>query len=151
MKCQEFYFEEEISRVLPCKKDVMLDSTKQPVQKHLMCVTQREAYQKFSKSHPSIKIGQRIFDSCRPKNVCHSSKTSRTMCSCIWCHNVSMKIQAFKIFRSGLESIRQSSQDKEKQEVTALKLESYEMNFENIVNSTVCPHEDKRYSDILSR
>ena len=29
--CQEFYFEEDISRVLPCKKDVLLDAMKQPV------------------------------------------------------------------------------------------------------------------------
>ena len=78
--------------VIPRREE---DGTKVPIQKHLLECTQLEAYQKFRKKHPSIKIGQRSFDNLRPKQIRHIKTDNRMVCCCTTCKNFALKLQVF--------------------------------------------------------
>lgn len=100
---QNFYLE-EASREMPNKRDVLLlkskEGEKEPVQKHIMEMTQNEAYCKFKEQNPNVKIGQRKFDLLKPAQVKQNKTSNRMVCCCTYCENVRLKTQALNQFTS---------------------------------------------------
>jgi hypothetical protein len=65
-----FYPSEEISRIMPGKKDVvsvMIDGERKHLQKHLVLCNLKEAYTNFKEKYPNLKVGFSKFAELRPK------------------------------------------------------------------------------------
>lgn len=82
---------------MPNKKDVIKlrneQGVKVPVPKRHMSLAQAEAYKKFKLEHTTAKIGHRLFDTLKPKNV-RSNESSRITCLCVPCQNIQLKTEA---------------------------------------------------------
>ena len=68
---KSFYLREDISRILPGKKDFISvklnDGKRTHVQKQLLLCNIDELYQKFKTEHPNVKVGLTKFFTLRPK------------------------------------------------------------------------------------
>ena len=97
---RNFYLSSEVSREVPCKKDVLKikgkDGEKLLLQKHLMTMTLEEAHTMYKNKHPQHKVGLTAFRKLKPENVRKLSETSRRSCLCQTCCNVALKIEALK-------------------------------------------------------
>ena len=97
---RNFYLSSEVSREVPCKKDVLKikgkDGEKLLLQKHLMTMTLEEAHTMYKNKHLQHKIGLTAFRKLKPENVRKLSETSRRSCLCQTCCNVGLKIEALK-------------------------------------------------------
>eukprot|EP00731_Ephydatia_muelleri_P006869 Em0003g1117a len=68
---QAFYYHDDISRVMPGKKDFVSarneNGEKEHCQKRLVLCNLREAYKQFKTQHPDVKVGFSKFAELRPK------------------------------------------------------------------------------------
>ena len=98
-KVHLFYLKSDVSRVLPNKKDVLKKKTSKKQTndalepKHIMQMSQKEAFSMFKSENPGIKIGREMFRKLKPANVRRLSETSRIVCLCVTCHNVKLKVE----------------------------------------------------------
>lgn len=85
-KVEEFYLSEEISRIMPGKKDtisVFVDGSRKAIQKHLILCNLKEAYAQFKEKNPAAKIGFSKFAELRPKQcVLPGSSGTHSVCVC---------------------------------------------------------------------
>ena len=82
---QSFYYREDISRLMPGKKDcirVIKKNEKVTVQKRLVLCSLKESFIKFRDSFPEMKIGFSKFASLRPKE-CKLAGASGTHSVCV--------------------------------------------------------------------
>ena len=91
------FYLEKASRAMPNKRDVLLlkdqNGTKVPVQKHIMEMSQEEAFKKFKEENPAVKVSKRKFDSLKPAHVRRISTANRIVCCCTYCENIRLKVQ----------------------------------------------------------
>ena len=84
---KEFFFREDISRVMPGKRY----ATKLGPG-YLLQVPLQSAFELFKSVHPNLKIGFSKFASLRPKNVRLLNNSHREYCVCVYCINVRYKV-----------------------------------------------------------
>ena len=85
---RNFYCHDDISRVMPGKKDFVsvrnADGIKVHQQKRLVLCNLREAYHQFKILHPDVKIGFSTFAQLRPKEcVLAGSSGTHSVCVCV--------------------------------------------------------------------
>ena len=89
-----FYKDEELSRLMPGKKDFLLvreDGKRLHAQKRLLLCNLKEAYQLFVSRHPDMKIGFSKFAELRPKEcVIAGSSGTHSVCVCTTHQNVKL-------------------------------------------------------------
>lgn len=99
-KIKDFYMSDIVSRQLPGKRDYVTvlteKGTKERVQKKVLMMTVREAYEVFKKEHNDIKIGKSKFASLRPKNVVPVSDSDQTVCCCRYHENLDLLLDGLK-------------------------------------------------------
>ena len=92
----QFYKSEEISRVMPGKKDyksVRKEGVKVQEQKHLILCNLREAYKLFKTKQPSIKVGFSKFAELRPKEcILAGGAGTHSVCVCTIHQNIKLMI-----------------------------------------------------------
>ena len=95
---QSFYQSDEISRVMPGKKDyvsVRVGEGRVHVQKRLVLCNLQELYATFKDQHPSDHIGFFKFASLRPKHcILVGASGTHTVCMCTYHQNVKLMIHA---------------------------------------------------------
>lgn len=93
----EFYENDELSRMMPGKKDCVtmkIDGVKQKVQKRLLLCNLIEAYRKF-KDEGASKVGFSKFALLRPKNVVLAGASgTHSVCVCTIHQNVKLMVEA---------------------------------------------------------
>jgi hypothetical protein len=81
-----FYFSEEISRLMPGKKDyvsVKVNGERQHAQKRLIMSNLKETFQAFKEIHPDLKIGFSKFAALRPKECILAGESgTHSVCVC---------------------------------------------------------------------
>lgn len=91
-----FYKSEEISRIMPGKKDyksVWKGGFKVQEQKHLILCNLREAYKLFKTKHPSLKVGFSKFAELRPKEcILAGGAGTHSVCVCTIHQNIKLMI-----------------------------------------------------------
>jgi len=99
---KEFYLSEEISRIMPGRKDyvsVNIDGKKVLLQKHLILFNLREAYINFKKHYPENIVGFSKFAELRPKNcVLAGGSGTHAVCVCTIHQNVKLMIAGAKLY-----------------------------------------------------
>ena len=127
---------------MPNKKDViqMKDEKgkKFHTSKYVMSLTQKEAFQRFKMDHPNLKIGQRTFDKLKPRNVQRVKESSRVVCLCTPCQNISLKTDALKKILNSLP--RKAENDEEKDRLGKMS-KNLKRNKQELINMTVCNNE----------
>ena len=70
---RNFYFSDDMSRVMPGRKDFIsvlgADGVRQHMQKRLLLCNLKEAYNEWKNRHPDLKVGFSKFASLRPEQV----------------------------------------------------------------------------------
>lgn len=98
-KVQEFYMSDLISRQLPGRKDyvtvVSVSGEKEKVQKRILVMTVREAYEVFRKEH-DVVIGKSKFASLRPRCVMPVSDRDQTVCCCRYHENLELLLEGLR-------------------------------------------------------
>ncbi|KAG8171901.1 hypothetical protein JTE90_017788 [Oedothorax gibbosus] len=88
---EKFYEQDDISRIAPGKKDVMVIHTsngeKITKQKRHLFTSLKEAHALFLQQHPSISLGRSKFAKLRPKYVLLNSKLPHNVCMCKYHEN----------------------------------------------------------------
>lgn len=87
---EKFYEQDDISRIAPGKKDVMViyaNGEKITKQKRHLFTSLKEAHALFLKNHPSISLGKSKFAQLRPKHVLLNSKLPHNFCMCKYHEN----------------------------------------------------------------
>ena len=91
-----FYKSEEISRIMPGKKDyksVRKGGFKVQEQKHLILCNLREAYKLFKTKHPSLKVRFSKFAELRPKEcILAGGAGTHSVCICTIHQNIKLMI-----------------------------------------------------------
>ena len=109
---QSFYQTDDISRVMPGKKDyvsVREGEGRVHAQKRLVLCNLRELYAAFKDQHPSDHIGFSKFASLRPKHcVLAGASGTHTVCVCTYHQNVKLMIHAAGLDTSHKHVIAQS-------------------------------------------
>lgn len=100
-KVKEFYLCEEISRMMPGKKDVVSvreNGKKELIQKQLVLCNLREAYHLYSERFPTDKISFSKFAECRPKQcVLAGSAGTHSVCVCTVHQNMDLMFRHARI------------------------------------------------------
>ena len=95
-----FYASDEISRLMPGKKDcvsVIVEGKREKIQKRLILCNLKECYEKF-KEQCGIKIGFSKFASLRPKNIIlPGGSGTHSVCVCAIHQNVKLMLEGSKI------------------------------------------------------
>lgn len=100
--------------------------------KHVLELTQTEAFQKFTKEHPNVKIGQRKFETLKPFSVKGAKERDCKTCMC------PQHVEIQMVFK---DCMKFQAQIIEKQGVTATVYSSVG----EIISHTLCPIEgDKK-------
>jgi len=96
-----FYESEDISRMMPGKKDyvsVRTSDGRVHVQKKLILCNLKELYQLFKDNHPNEKIGFSTFASLRPKHcVLAGGSGTHSVCVCTFHQNVKLMMHGVKL------------------------------------------------------
>jgi hypothetical protein len=83
---KDFYSSDEISRMMPGKKDyvsITMDGKRQHVQKRLVLCNLREAFEQFKIRHSNLKIGFSKFAELRPKECILAGESgTHSVCVC---------------------------------------------------------------------
>ena len=92
---QAFYYHDDISRVMPGKKDFVSarneNGEKEHCQKRLVLCNLREAYKQFKTQHPDVKVGFSKFAELRPKECVLAGATgTHSVCVCVIHQNVKL-------------------------------------------------------------
>ncbi|KAL5515849.1 hypothetical protein EMCRGX_G001083 [Ephydatia muelleri] len=90
-----FYYHDDISRVMPGKKDFLsvrnAEGEKEHKQKRLVLCNLKEAYHQFKQQHPDIKVGFSKFAELRPKECVLAGATgTHSVCVCTIHQNVKL-------------------------------------------------------------
>ena len=100
-KVKEFYLSEDISRMMPGKKDivsVLVNGERQHIQKQLIMCNLKEAYSFFKDKYPTDKISFSKFAECRPKQcVLAGAAGTHSVCVCTTHQNMDLMFQHAKI------------------------------------------------------
>lgn len=100
---KHFYLSDEISRVMPGKKDfisvVQVQGGKRVhQQKRLLLCNLREAYREFKQRHPDLKIGFTKFAMLRPREcVLAGASGTHSVCVCVLHQNVKLMMLGAKL------------------------------------------------------
>ena len=99
---QSFFETDEVSRMLPGKKDYVIirkkDGSKEKAQKRLVLGTLREIYQLYKKDDANSKIGFSRFAALRPRNcVLAGSSGTHSVCVCTYHQNPKLLAAALGI------------------------------------------------------
>ena len=102
---KDFYLSDNISRVMPGKKDFLsvvgADGKREHKQKRLVLCNLREAYREFKECNPDKKIGFTKFSQLRPKEcVLAGASGTHSVCVCTVHQNVKLMMAG-----SGLEAL----------------------------------------------
>ena len=91
----EFFHREDLSRILPGKKDVKMcrdkDGTKRHVQRRVMTMTLKESHKLFSRSSRA-NVSLASFCRLRPPDVELVGSMKKRVCCCPKCENLSFKL-----------------------------------------------------------
>ena len=94
----DFYEDDENSRMCPGKKDcvsVMIDGTKQKIQKRLLLMNVSELYQCFKEKHSEMKIGLSKFCELRPRwCITVGARGTHSVCVCELHQNPKLMLSA---------------------------------------------------------
>lgn len=94
LKVEQFYESDEISRLLPGRKDfvsVKTNGSRKSVQKRLILYNLKDVHELFKSQHPEIQIGLTKFTQLRPKHCIHvGSKGTHNVCVCTIHENVKL-------------------------------------------------------------
>ena len=87
---ESFYSSDDVSRVMPGKKDVVSIMTavgqREHRQKRLLLCNLKEAYSQFKIHHPAVKVGFSKFADLRPKEcVLAGASGTHSVCVCVLC------------------------------------------------------------------
>ncbi|CAH0547109.1 unnamed protein product [Brassicogethes aeneus] len=100
-KIVEFYQKDDISRIMPGKKDfvaIKKEGEKQHIQKRLVLANLSEVYALFKKEYPDEKIGFSKFCELRPKNCILAGRSgTHTVCVCTLHQNMKLMISGSKL------------------------------------------------------
>ena len=110
---QEFYECDEVSRIMPGKKDfvsVRQGDGRVHMQKRLVLSNLKEVYQLFKQKYPTKSIGFSKFAELRPKNcVLAGASGTHSVCVCTIHQNVKLMMHGGKltecIVGEGIQSI----------------------------------------------
>ena len=98
---KEFYYCENISRLMPGMKDfvsVMIDGKRQHIQKRLVLCNLKEAYEEFKQKYPNHKVGFSKFADLRPKEcVLAGASGTHSVCVCTIHQNFKLMFQGAKL------------------------------------------------------
>ena len=96
-----FYHSDEISRIMPGKKDyvsVTVCGMRQHLQKRLILCNLKEAYQQFKDGMPDVKIGFSKFSELRPKEcILAGAGGTHSVCVCTVHQNVKLMFVGAKL------------------------------------------------------
>ena len=100
-----FYKDDEVSRILPGKKDyktVRDGDKKEQRQKRLILMNLNEAFCLFKEKNPDIKIGVSKFCDLKPKEcVTVGAKGTHSVCVCTSHQNAKLMLSAFPVKAEG--------------------------------------------------
>jgi hypothetical protein len=88
IQIQNFWTSEGISHVVPLKKRV-----KKGHPLHVLDCNYTQAFQQFRKSFPAIQIGYVKFIEMKPFYVRHMKAIERSVCCCMKCENIKLKLK----------------------------------------------------------
>jgi hypothetical protein len=98
---KDFYHSDEISRVMPGKKDcvsVTAKGVRQHLQKRLILCNLTEAFQRFKEKHTDLKIGLSKFAELRPKEcILAGASGTHSVCVCTVHQNVKLMFLGAKL------------------------------------------------------
>ena len=100
-KAKEFYEQDDISRILPGKRDVVTvktDKGKEKFQKRHLYMSLRETHSIFLEENPEVHIGLTKFSLLRPAHVKFSSQTLANVCTCIYHQNIILALDAMHCY-----------------------------------------------------
>lgn len=94
----EFYRRDDISRILPGRKDVINiteeDGTKKSVAKKFLTMTVEETHALFLKENPQYPVKRTKFFELRPRDVYRMTQRDQNVCACPICENMEFSFQA---------------------------------------------------------
>ena len=99
IKCvQDFYEDDEFSRIMPGAKDFVSIGKNEHVQKRLILCNLKELYTAFKENHSDLKIGFSKFCCLRPKwCVLAGSTGTHSVCVCTIHQNVQLLLNALNM------------------------------------------------------
>ena len=104
-KVIDFYNNDEISRILPGKKDyktIREGGLREQRQKRLILMNLNEAYQLFKEKYTDVKIGISKFCELRPKEcITVGASGSHSVCVCTSHQNVKLMLSSFPVKEDG--------------------------------------------------
>lgn len=111
-KAIDFYYNDDISRILPGKKDVKsvkdaLTNKKVKLQKRLLMYNLREVYELFKTDNPNETIGLSTFCQLRPEEVQTVGSKDQEVCCCPYCENVAFLLKKCKWNTINIQSERE--------------------------------------------
>jgi hypothetical protein len=106
---QDFYQDDEISRLMPGKRDcvsVKIGGQKQLIQKRLLLANLNEIYIEFKQKYPEVKIGFSKFCEIRPKwCLTVGASGTHSVCVCTIHQNVKLLLAAIPKFDSDYKEL----------------------------------------------
>ena len=134
------FWAHSVSRPTGNKNDVMRKRVERKVSiehpKHVLEVTQTEAFQKFQTEHPDVKIKQRKFESLKPFFVKGAKERDRQTCMCR--HHVEIQM----VFKDCMK-FRSQMSEKEGADATIYS------SLAEVISQTLCPVEgDNKFHNI---
>lgn len=100
-KIKSFYLSEEISRMMPGKKDyvsVLDNGERKQIQKQLVLCNLKEAHHTFKEKYPNIKVGFSKFAELRPRQcILAGAAGTHSVCVCTICQNTKLMFVGSKI------------------------------------------------------
>lgn len=113
-KIEEFYEQDEISRICPGKKDyksvLSLDGAKIQHQRRLLLGNLRELYQKWKEDNLDVSVGFSTFAMSRPKwCILAGAQGTHSVCVCTIHQNPKLMIAAFQSKNLGYSDLMQKT------------------------------------------
>ncbi len=128
-----FWTAKGVSRPTGNKRDVvrkrLAPKTYTENERHVLDLTQTEAFMKFQEKHPEAKMCQRTFENLKPYFVKQCSKRDRVGCCCRYCVEEKMVAQVFEKERKAIQ--------KDNENIDTAKFPVYEHTSE-LIASTMC-------------
>ena len=105
LNIQQFYERDEISRVMPGKKDVKvvkIGASKEKKRKRILMMTTREAFALYKKEYPTQKVGKSNFQHLRPEWVLPTTGKDHDVCLCKYHENAELLLRKIRTFTDDL-------------------------------------------------
>ena len=127
----DFWASPDISRTTPNKRDIVRKRLAPKIYvahpKQILDKTQTEAYMEIKTKYPEIKMGQRVFESCKPFYIATPRSQDRVSCCC------RVHVETRMLFQSCMEFRRQLDEQLPEEKYTVYKHVS------DLVNEMLCP------------